>query len=101
MQVEDFCFPGPYLKPLTETPSCCAKDHNKFLLLLSGLDFVAQVNSLELELLSDWITGLLGDESVQEEAANIVRIIIAGKVNMYINDYKNVKIFPSLSYEIF
>lgn len=77
--MEDFCFPGPYLKPLTQTPSSCAKDHGKFLLFLSGLDFVNYSDTLPLELLSDWITGLVGDEQTQEEAASVVHVIIAGE----------------------
>ncbi|XP_011498026.1 PREDICTED: DNA polymerase delta subunit 2-like isoform X2 [Ceratosolen solmsi marchali] len=51
--VKDFCFPGPSLKPLTQLPSTSTNDH-------------------------DWIIGFLGNESIQEEAANIVRVIIAG-----------------------
>ena len=78
--MEDFCFPGPYLKPSTQTTSSSAKDHGKQLLFLSGLDFVNQANTLALELLSDWITGLVGNDFIQEEAASIVRVIIAGKI---------------------
>ena len=78
--MEEICFPGPFLKPLINTPTNCVKDHGKFLLFLSGLDFVNQADSLALELLSDWITGLAGNESIQKEAANIVRVIVAGNI---------------------
>ncbi|XP_058791528.1 DNA polymerase delta subunit 2-like [Phymastichus coffea] len=76
--VDDFCFPGLHLKPLTQTPSSCAKDHGKFLLFISGLDFINQGACLAQQLLSDWINGFVGDESFQEKAASIVRVIIAG-----------------------
>lgn len=67
------------MKALTETPSSSAKDHGKFVLFLSGLDFVNCADTLALELLSDWITGSVGDEATQEEAASVVHVIIAGK----------------------
>ncbi|KAJ8682761.1 hypothetical protein QAD02_018553 [Eretmocerus hayati] len=76
--VEDFYFPGPSLSPLTESPSSSAKDHGKLVLFLSGLDFVNQQNDLALELLNDWITGLVGSEETQEESAGIVNVVIAG-----------------------
>ncbi|XP_001607856.1 DNA polymerase delta small subunit isoform X1 [Nasonia vitripennis] len=76
--VEDVCYPGPYLRSLNQTPSSCAKDHDKFILFLSGLDFVNEADSIPMDLLIEWITGSLGEEFVQEEAAKIVRVIIAG-----------------------
>lgn len=74
------CYPGLYLKPLNQTPSSCAKDHGKFILFISGLDFVNQPDSIPLDLLGEWITGSLGEEFVQQEAASVVRVIIAGKI---------------------
>ncbi|XP_014203660.1 DNA polymerase delta small subunit-like [Copidosoma floridanum] len=76
--VEDFCFPGLYLNPLMHPISCCAKDSGKMLLLLSGLDFANKADNLSMELLSDWITGLIGDENTQMEAASVVKVIVAG-----------------------
>jgi DNA polymerase delta subunit 2 len=79
--VKDFCFPGLSLKPLIQIQNSSIKDHDKLLLFLSGLDLVNQVDSLALELLGDWIIGSLGNEYIQEEAANIVRVIIAGEIS--------------------
>ena len=76
--VEELCFPGPYLIPLFETPCSSAKDHGQLLLFLSGLDFANQAECMALHLLNEWVTGMLGNHFIQEEAANIVRIIIAG-----------------------
>lgn len=77
--MDDFCFPGPYLKPLTQPTSSCAKDHGKFILFLSGIDLVNILSSISLELLSDWITGLVGNEDSQNEAASVVQVVIAGE----------------------
>lgn len=50
------------------------------ILLVSGLDLVNNTNDLSLDLLSEWITGMAGSSSAQEEEeAVIARVIIAGE----------------------
>lgn len=36
-----------------------------------------------MELLSDWITGFIGNENSQSEAASIVQVVIAGTINTF------------------
>lgn len=69
---------------MLRVPSSCAKDHGKTVLFISGLDFVNQPDNLAFELLSDWLTGLLGDEDDQRRAASVVEIVIAGNFNFMI-----------------
>ncbi|CAL7935794.1 unnamed protein product [Xylocopa violacea] len=55
------------------------KDRGK-ILIISGLDLANACNSqlLSLNLLSEWITGMIGCEEIQKEVSSIVCIIIAG-----------------------
>lgn len=75
-KVEDYCFPGCCLpnKTLSPPPS------DGKILLLSGLELANKTSSslLSLNLLIEWITGMAGTLSVQEEASSIVEILIAG-----------------------
>lgn len=76
--VQEFCFPGLNLLPMSQSPNRCVEDFGKTLLLLSGLDLVNKADNLGMELLADWITGLLGDDVIQCQAAKIVKVIVAG-----------------------
>ncbi|KAL7289107.1 hypothetical protein TKK_0017055 [Trichogramma kaykai] len=76
--VDDFCFPGLYLSPLLTTPSSSTNNYGKYILFLSGLDFVNLADCMALQLFKEWVCGMLGNETIQQEAAGIVRIIIAG-----------------------
>ncbi|CAL7935793.1 unnamed protein product [Xylocopa violacea] len=75
--VVDWCFPGccPKLSILDQS----MKDRGK-ILIISGLDLANACNSqlLSLNLLSEWITGMIGCEEIQKEVSSIVCIIIAG-----------------------
>lgn len=59
------------------------------ILLVSGLSLVNNINSFGLTLLSEWIIGMAGNSCVQEEAAHIVHVIIAGICD-YFNLYQLV-----------
>ncbi|XP_072760075.1 DNA polymerase delta subunit 2 [Anoplolepis gracilipes] len=71
--IKDWCFPGCVPKSSLAQPKSKGK-----LLFLSGLDLANNSNSLSLNLLSEWICGMVGDSAVQENAASVVQIIIAG-----------------------
>lgn len=66
------------------------------LILLSGLDFAKNSDTLALSLLKEWICGMVGDEKSQEEEASITRVIIAGINCSTISDnelfYQNILI---------
>lgn len=74
--VTDWCFPG-----------CCSKlpifnsqqlEKQGKILIISGLDLANNLQSLSINLLFEWITGMIGCEEVHKEVASIVCIIIAG-----------------------
>ncbi|XP_033222254.1 DNA polymerase delta small subunit [Belonocnema kinseyi] len=71
-QVEDWCFPGclPQEKRDSETKGK--------VVLVSGLELANVPENLELNLLVEWLCGMIGDETTQKEDASIVRVIIAG-----------------------
>ncbi|XP_046424565.1 DNA polymerase delta subunit 2 [Neodiprion fabricii] len=71
--VEDWCFPGCVPRPAISASQNAGK-----LLLISGLDLANRVESMSLNLLTEWIDGMIGDPAVQREEASIVRVIIAG-----------------------
>ncbi|EGI60857.1 PREDICTED: DNA polymerase delta subunit 2-like isoform X1 [Acromyrmex echinatior] len=73
--VEDWCFPGYYLKP-SSVSSSLVEDGK--ILLISGLDLVNNTDKFSLDLLSEWITGMVGCTNVQKEEATIAKVIIAG-----------------------
>lgn len=52
------------------------------ILLISGLDLVNNTDELSLDLLLEWITGMIGNSDAQAEEAVIARVIIAGKKYM-------------------
>lgn len=52
---------------------------NGKILLVSGLDMVNNTDEFSLNLLSEWITGMAGYNSAQEEEAIIARVIVAGE----------------------
>ncbi|XP_053995098.1 DNA polymerase delta subunit 2-like [Hylaeus volcanicus] len=73
--VIDWCFPGCCTniatvdKPLKEWGQ---------ILIISGLDLANNTQLLSLNLLSEWITGMIGSAEIQKQVASIVCIIIAG-----------------------
>jgi len=52
------------------------------ILLVSGLDLVNNTDELSLDLLSEWITGMIGYANAQKEEAVVARVIIAGENKM-------------------
>lgn len=83
-KVEDWCFPGCPTKKLTPTLTTSASSSSTTisdgkLLLLSGLDLANKTNNtMSLELLIEWITGMAGSINTQKEVSSIVNILIAG-----------------------
>ncbi|XP_063975626.1 DNA polymerase delta subunit 2-like [Diachasmimorpha longicaudata] len=73
--VQDFCFPGMCPKVST---SRLLSSHPGSILLLSGLDMANTPDSVEQELLVEWITGMAGDPTNQKDAASVGLVIIAG-----------------------
>ncbi|KOC60145.1 DNA polymerase delta small subunit [Habropoda laboriosa] len=73
--VIDWCFAG-------YCPKLSILDHlleeKGKILIISGLDLANNSQSLSLNLLSEWITGMIGCKKIQNEVASIVCIIIAG-----------------------
>lgn len=52
-------------------------------MLVSGLDMINNTDELSLNLLSEWITGMAGCDSAQEEQAVIAKVIIAGENHLF------------------
>ncbi|XP_011631379.1 DNA polymerase delta subunit 2-like [Pogonomyrmex barbatus] len=73
--VEDWCFPGYCPKSCNSSDSLIEDGK---ILLVSGLELVNNTNEFSLDLLSEWITGMVGCANAQEEEAVITRMIIAG-----------------------
>ncbi|XP_034940691.1 DNA polymerase delta subunit 2-like [Chelonus insularis] len=71
-EVEDWCFPGCPLQQNELTPLPGK------LLLLSSLDFATNTNTLSIELLIEWLSGMAGTVDAQENAASVVNLLIAG-----------------------
>ncbi|XP_078037909.1 DNA polymerase delta subunit 2 [Augochlora pura] len=73
--VIDWCYPGctsklaTIIKPLEQLGK---------ILIISGLDLVNNTQLLNLNLFSEWVTGMIGCSEVQTDVAAIVCIIIAG-----------------------
>lgn len=72
----DWCFPGCCLAKLT-TLDKPLKTGGK-ILLVSGLDLANNAHSLSLNLLSEWIIGMIGSTEAQREVASVVCLVIAG-----------------------
>lgn len=47
-------------------------------MFLSGLDLANSFENLSLELLTEWICGMSGDATAQEDVTRVIRVIIAG-----------------------
>ncbi|XP_014473267.1 PREDICTED: DNA polymerase delta small subunit-like [Dinoponera quadriceps] len=72
--IKKWCFPGCVSKSLS-----VQKTQSKGkLVFLSGLDLVNSFNSLSLSLLREWICGMAGDPTAQEDVTHVIRVIIAG-----------------------
>lgn len=52
------------------------------LVFLSGLDLANTSKNISLSLLTEWICGMAGEIEAQENATDIVRVIIAGISNL-------------------
>jgi len=72
--VSDHCFLG-----LSEQVPPPKMDTDKYIAVVSGFELGSGTeDGLAQQLLVDWLTGQLGDVGQQEDAARIVRVIIAG-----------------------
>lgn len=86
--VIDWCFPGCCPKSSTSNRSVSRGK----VLIISGLDLANNVQLLSLNLLSEWITGMVGTKEIQQEVASIVCVIIAGNsVRGSIETYSHAK----------
>lgn len=47
-------------------------------MFLSGLDLANNFENLPLSLLTEWICGMAGDATAQEDVTGVIRVIIAG-----------------------
>ncbi|CAK9803682.1 DNA polymerase delta subunit 2 [Anthophora plagiata] len=73
--IKDWCFAG--YCPKLSIPDHLHEQRGK-ILIISGLDLANNSQFLSLNLLSEWITGMIGCKEIQNEVASIVCIIIAG-----------------------
>lgn len=87
-KVQDVCFPGCPLQTKIRS-----KTSGK-LVLLSGLNLLNSFDKLSTTLLTEWLAELSGDKATQEENANVVQVIIAGKK---INNLLNTKFANQIS----
>ncbi|XP_043466818.1 DNA polymerase delta subunit 2 [Leptopilina heterotoma] len=71
-KVEEWCFPGCLPQEKISSPT------KGKIVLISGLELATAEVNLELNLLVEWLCGMLGDSSTQKEGASVVRVIIAG-----------------------
>lgn len=69
--------------------------------MVSGLDLVKNTDDLSLDLLSEWITGMAGCTSMQEEEAAVVKVIIAGKDYLYLVKSVATHKIHHTNYELF
>lgn len=53
----------------------------RFLVLVSGLELATSIDTyFQVQLFTDWIYGLLGDEKENCKISKIVQVVIAGKI---------------------
>ncbi|KAK9310263.1 hypothetical protein QLX08_000287 [Tetragonisca angustula] len=73
--VIDWCLPGccPKLSILDQPLETQGK-----ILIISGLDLANNLQLLNINLLFEWITGMVGCEKVHKDVASIVCVIVAG-----------------------
>ncbi|XP_033333452.2 DNA polymerase delta subunit 2 isoform X1 [Megalopta genalis] len=95
--VIDWCYPGytsnlaKSIKPLEQLGK---------ILIISGLDLVNNTQSLNLNLFSEWVTGMIGSSVIQTEVASIVCIIIAGNsIRGSIETYSHEGYFETKTHE--
>ncbi|KAL0099709.1 hypothetical protein PUN28_019840 [Cardiocondyla obscurior] len=72
-EIKEWCFPGC----MPKSSPTQAKSGGK-VVFLSGLDLANTAETLSLNLLIEWICGMAGNVTMQEDATSIVRVIIAG-----------------------
>ncbi|XP_071557072.1 DNA polymerase delta subunit 2 [Temnothorax nylanderi] len=72
-EIKEWCFPGCVPRSSPAHPKSKGK-----VVFLSGLDLANTSKTLSLNLLTEWICGMAGDMTTQEDATGIVRVIIAG-----------------------
>lgn len=73
--VQDYCFPG--MCPKVSTSRSLPSNQGR-VLLISGLDLANSSDSLDLELFTEWITGMAGNKGAQEDSSSVCLVIIAG-----------------------
>ncbi|XP_044586496.1 DNA polymerase delta subunit 2-like isoform X1 [Cotesia glomerata] len=76
--VKDYCVPGICPQASECSPLMFPSEDKILILLLSGLDLSGNPDSLHYQLLSEWISGMAGNNQVQENSAFIAQVIIAG-----------------------
>ncbi|KAG8225761.1 hypothetical protein J437_LFUL005720, partial [Ladona fulva] len=80
--VEDFCWAGPPDVDETSLPQSLSTSREaSYVLFISGLDIssLSGDSLLPMQLLADWVCGMVGEPSEQQEhLCKIVRVIIAG-----------------------
>lgn len=74
--MDDWCFPGHH--PKVPRPKDSYSNGN--ILLLSGLDFLNNVNLMSLNLLTEWIIGMAGNLEEQKFNSKLLAVIIAGMI---------------------
>lgn len=71
--IKEWCFSGCVPKSLSAQPGSKGK-----LIFLSGLDLATSSDYISLNLLAEWICGMAGNVTVQEDVTCITRVIVAG-----------------------
>ncbi|PSN42721.1 DNA polymerase delta subunit 2 [Blattella germanica] len=92
-KVDDYCWAG--VSERVDRPLQSREE--RFVVLLSGLDLANSGDTLlPLQLLVDWIGGLLGDTGDQEQQSRVVRVIIAGNAIRGCADHKAPTLYNTL-----
>ena len=55
-------------------------ENDQYVVLVSGLAFGANEQPLALQMMVEYLSGRLGDETIQEFSSKIVRVIVAGNL---------------------
>ncbi|XP_074093592.1 DNA polymerase delta subunit 2 isoform X2 [Cotesia typhae] len=84
--VKDYCVPGICPQASECYPLIFPSEEKILILLLSGLDLSGNPDSLHYQLLSEWISGMAGNNQVQENSAIIAQVIIADYLSSLIGN---------------
>lgn len=94
-KIEDYVF----LDCAPQIPRPLLND-DRFIVFISGLDLAnTEAPLLSIQLLVDWIVGMIGDTKTQEESSKICRVIIAGNSIRSCQDVKSKKSLISKNVE--